>query len=327
MSGARKPRMDFQRYGSTYQLRLASVEDIAQLLELSESHWMANSAPTDAFACDEVFLRLLDCDQNERVRCDEVRTAAAWLLDVLADHESINDQAQTLCLDHLNLEHRDGQKIRAAAERILTNLSKADGNEISLSQVRDTQQIFAAADANGDGIIPPAAANDPEIAQFMEDIIATVGGETDAGGGTGVSEGRLNQFLAESEAYLAWYNRGQTAIEQDHAMMPFADDTPRRRSNRNSVSRRLRPCALMAFSISPGRLTLHIEAQYRTCDNRRSTPVSARRQKPLLRRNGSMHAKPLNPMARGRPINRTRRLPLLAWKSSPHILSRALAKR
>ena len=67
--------MRFRKYGRAYQLRIESHRDLVHLLDLSESHWMATSAPVDAFACDAVCLKHLDSDGNGRIRCDEVRRA------------------------------------------------------------------------------------------------------------------------------------------------------------------------------------------------------------------------------------------------------------
>ena len=252
MGSARKPRMRLQKYGRTYQLRIESADDLAHLPDLSESHWMANSAPVDAFACDKVFLQLVDSDHNSRIRCDEVRSAVAWLLDMLADREDVGADREALRLDHLNLDRPGAREIQSAAERILTNLGNSGAREITLAQVRDTKRILSAAEANGDGIIPPSAAEEPETGQFIEDILATVGGETDAGGGIGVTEAKLAQFLNEAESYLAWHERGAIPDGKERSeLMPLGAETAvayaALETVRSKVDEYFRLCATVAY--------------------------------------------------------------------------------
>jgi hypothetical protein len=42
--------------------------------------------------------------------------------------------------------------------------------------------MFPASQPNGDGLIPAALAVDPDVAQAINDIIATLGGEVDRSG-------------------------------------------------------------------------------------------------------------------------------------------------
>lgn len=260
-------RMRFRKYGRAFQLRIDSHEDLAHLLDLSESHWMATSAPVDAFACDAVFLKLLDSDENGRVRCDEVRRAARWVLDVLADRSGVDEGADALRLDALRLECDDGARIHAAAKRILRNLRRPDDEIVSLGQVRDRKRIFSAADANGDGIIPPTAAKDEEIAAFVKDVIAAVGGEADAGGIPGVTEALLDRFLKEAEAFVSWSEKGAPADEESRkALMPLGPDTAAAVAALQAVGDKVddyfRLCATVAYApASAASLALNLKPE------------------------------------------------------------------
>ena len=221
-----KPRMEMQKYGRTYQLRLESPDDLAHLQDMNASHWMANSAPLEVFACDRAFLEFVDSDKNGRIRCDEVQRAVDWLLHVLGDYGDVGAESGILRLDHISAEHEEGGRLRSAVERILTNLGKSDDNAVSLADVRNTKTILSAAEANGDGIIPSSAAKDAEIAQFIKDIMATVGSEKDASGGAGVTEGAVEKFLKEAGAYLAWHDKGRAADSGGHSdKMPLGEAT------------------------------------------------------------------------------------------------------
>jgi len=245
-------RMTFLKYGRSYQLRIEDADDLVHLLHLDESHWMATSAPVAAFTCDPVFLEFVDADRNGRIRSGEVRGAVAWLLHVLADRDRLGSKDGTLRLDDINVSHDEGRKLRSAAERILNNLGKPDENRLSLSEVRDTQRILGAADANGDGIIPPSAGKNSEVVEFLEDILATVGGETDAGGRSGVTEASLSRFLSEAASYLVWHERGDDAeSKKDSQLMPLGTDTPAAfrafAAIRTKVDEYFRLCATVSF--------------------------------------------------------------------------------
>ena len=210
--------MTFTRYGRSYQLLMETADDLPHLLHLDESHWMATSAPGSAFACDKVFLANLDTDRNGRIRTREVRDAVEWILHVLSGRDAITAGCDVLQLDDINTLHDEGVRLRSATERILRNIGRAGEETLSLAEIRDTKRILGAADANGDGIIPPNATKDAEVSELIRDVIATVGGEADAGGRTGVTETGLNQFLNEAAAYLAWYERGKKQEAQSEFM-------------------------------------------------------------------------------------------------------------
>jgi len=217
--------MTLIRYGRSYQLLIETADDLPHLLHLDESHWMATSAPVSAFACDKVFLANLDSDHNGRIRTREVRDAVEWLLHALSGRDAITAGCDILQLDDINTLHDEGVGLRSAAERILRNIGRAGEETLSLAEIRDTKRILGAADANGDGIIPPNAAKDTEVSELLRDVIATVGGEADASGKTGVTETGLNQFLNEAAAYLAWHERGEEQAETQSALLPLDADT------------------------------------------------------------------------------------------------------
>ena len=265
MGSKKDARMRLRKYGRSYQLRLESAEDLAHLLNLGESLWMATSAPVDVFTCDKVFLEFVDSDRNGRIRCDEIQAAVEWLLRMFSNRERIGTESDVLRLDDINCDHKEGQELRSAAARILTNLGESGDGEISLSQVRDTQSILASAEANGDGIIPPGIAKETETAKFIEDILATVGGERDASGGAGVTEANLAQFLKEAESYVAWCERGNLPEGREESeLMPLGARTPAAygafEAVRAKIEEYFRLCAAAAydpaaakyFALNPG---------------------------------------------------------------------------
>jgi len=216
-----------QRLGGTYQAVIEKPGDLGLLSRLDETRWVATSIPIESLACDEKFARYVDTDQNGRIRADELKAAQQWLFHMLADRGHLAEGTATLRLADVDTRHDDGRNLCAAAQRILANLGVPDATEITLDQVRSRQAIFAQGLANGDGIIPPGAVEDPGLAEFIKDVLATAGGAPDASGSEGVDAAALDRFLAEARAYLDWHAAGRIPAGEDHTdVMVWGDDTP-----------------------------------------------------------------------------------------------------
>jgi len=190
-------RLIFRNYGGSYQLRIQNAEDLEKIQVLDEVHWAATSIPTDNLHCDKAFTAYVDTDKNGRIRPAELKAAWSWLIRVLADRHRLPEGSDVLRLQDIDRHCPEGQKLRATAELILTNLNMPGKNEISLDQVRDVQSIMARAANNGDGIIPPEVTSDADLAQFITSIMESVGSRMDACGKPGISEDELKKFFHE----------------------------------------------------------------------------------------------------------------------------------
>ena len=195
-----------QKLGGSYQLVIEKPEDLERISELDPARWMATSVPLEGLTCDQAFLNYIDYDRNGRVRADELKAALGWTLRVLADRSRMAEGSASLRLAAIDVSHAEGAAIRASAEQILKNLGVDTGDdaEITLEHVRDRKKILGSGAANGDGIIPPKAVDDEELAGFISDIMETQGPVADASGTEGVGAEGLKKFIAEAEAYLEW---------------------------------------------------------------------------------------------------------------------------
>ncbi len=198
----------FDKYGGYYHLRISNVNDLCHILDLSDGRWMATSCPIFGLNMDSSFLRFLDVDSNGRIISDEVREAIRWLLKYIKLTDSTHQHQSYLSLDLINTDTPEGKALRDSAERVLKNLDLTDSDKISLDQVRNRQSIMARANYNGDGVIPPEVFDNQDTAQFVRDIIATIGSVNDASGLKGINESILEQFKTEAKSYLEWYNQG-----------------------------------------------------------------------------------------------------------------------
>ncbi|MCK4462759.1 MAG: hypothetical protein KAU58_00435, partial [Candidatus Omnitrophica bacterium] len=193
----------FKNYGGSYQLKIQDAQDLEKIQILDEAHWAATSVPINSLNCDYIFASYVDTDQNGRIRTNEVKEAQAWLFRFLTNRSRLSVGTDVLDLNDIDTSHPEGQKLQAVAKLILTNLNSPGAGKISLAQVRDVQSIMASATNNGDGIIPPEATSDSDLAQFITSVIETVGSALDASGKAGISQEQLKPFFHETEAYLA----------------------------------------------------------------------------------------------------------------------------
>ena len=217
--------MTFHRYGRSLHLRITSAEDLARAIDLDEAHWVATSAPVGTINCDPTFLQLLDTDANGRITCHDVRTAIQWLLQVFSDHSGITAAAEVLRLDSLNTDDPAGRTIHTAATKMLRSLSQSDAAEISLEQIRRIRSQVESTPVSEAGVVLPTASEDPQISQFITDVLATVGGADHPSGAQGINQAKLDDFLSQTAAFLQWHQQGQIPPDADSSdIMPLGSD-------------------------------------------------------------------------------------------------------
>lgn len=220
-------KLIFKNYGGSFQLRIQDAEDLEKIQVLDEAHWAATSIPINSLNCDSAFLCYVDTDKNGRIRTDEFKAALIWLFRFLANRHRLSEGTDRLDLSDIDTRHPEGQKLRTAAEFILANLNLPDAQEISLAQVRDVKSIMARAVNNGDGIIPPQATTDSDLAEFITSVMETIGSTPDASGKPGISEGQLKEFFDEAGSYLTWKAKAEIPEgDKTTEVMPWGTETP-----------------------------------------------------------------------------------------------------
>ena len=253
-----KRKFTFVNYGGSYQLRIERAEDLVHLDDLDDPFWMATSAPIDQLRCDRVALEHLDVNRNGRIISGELRRTRRWLFAVLRDLQGVTEGRDLLRLEDVDEAHEDGAKLLAAAHRILANLDRPGSPTISLAEIRDTKSILAKGAVNGDGIIPPRAVSEPELRSLLQDGARTVGTVEGVDGGRGVDAARLDRFVAEAEALLAWRSKA-TEHETRDLLLPLGEETPAGHELlerlRGPIERYFKLCALLQLNESLGRRT------------------------------------------------------------------------
>lgn len=219
-------RMQFEKHGRAYQLRIRTAEDLERILDLDDSLWVAMSAPVSGLNCDAEFLEFVDLDRNQRIRVGELRAAVRWLFERLKARERLADGVADVNLADMDDSHPGGRTCQEAARYILQAVGAASEESISLDQVRAFEESVEASVINGDGVIPPGAAEDEDTQRFISDVMDCLGGHEDLTGQQGISEEELTRFFDQAERYLDWVGRadlpaGQASTE----VMPLGEAT------------------------------------------------------------------------------------------------------
>jgi len=211
---------NFFRAGGFDQVRLDTGHAVTRLAHLDQKLWAALSCPTRGLEMDTRTLDLLDADNDGRIRAGDVIAVVEWLGNLLKNPEILMERQDRLPLDAIDEGKDEGRAVLAAARRILSKCGKAGVEVITLADVAGVEEVFAANDFNGDGIVPAEIVVDPALRRVVEDIIACLGGETDRSGLPGVSTDKVEAFFASAGTFAAW----AAAAESDAALAALGID-------------------------------------------------------------------------------------------------------
>ena len=198
-------RWRFRRLGGFDQVIIESADDIRNLPELDQKLWAALSCPTTGVELDAHTLALLDTDGDGRIRVPEVVTAVSWVCGVLKDPSELLQRSPGLPLASIDDGNDEGRQLLTSARRILVNLGKSDADVITTAETADTGKIFAETAFNGDGVVPPTAAEDAALAGAIADVMTCVGSAPDRSGAQGIDQALSDRFFEQAAAYLDWW--------------------------------------------------------------------------------------------------------------------------
>lgn len=195
-------RWKFFRAGGFDQVALRDGNDIVSLAGLDPKLWVALAMPTRGVELDPRTLDLLDGDKDGRVRVPEILAASAF---VKATFKSPDDVVKGG--DGLALASIADDKVKSAAQRVLTTLGKADAGTITLADIAAHAEIVDKQKHNGDGVLPPDTAEDEDTKKVLLEILDTVGGVVDKGGEKGVGKAQVEAFFGGARGVVEWQGK------------------------------------------------------------------------------------------------------------------------
>lgn len=211
----------FANVGGVMRVNITSGQDIAHLGELDQKMWTVLSCPTVGLELDEKTLKMIDTDNDGKIRVQEVIATAQWLTTVLNNPDLLLRQEDFIPLSALNVENENGKKLERAIRQILKNLG-LEKDSISIADTADIMAIFNKTRFNGDGIITENSTDDADLKQLIRECMDSVGSLKDRSGDDGVDTDLVENFYKQCADYKAWKDEAESRKDE---VFPFGDDT------------------------------------------------------------------------------------------------------
>jgi len=212
----------FSSIGGVNRVNLMSGEDLLNIENLDQKLWTALSCPVDGLEIDSATLKLIDTDNDNRIRVPEVIAAVKWITSVIKNPDDLLLQRKDLPLSAIQDKDKEGKILLASAKQILKNLGHANKPFITIEETSDRKSIFANTKFNGDGIIIEESTDDPNLAKIIANIISCIGSTEDLSGKVGITAEHINDFYTQCEAYASW----QKIVEDNKdTILLFGDKT------------------------------------------------------------------------------------------------------
>lgn len=238
----------YSTIGGVTRVNIETGDDIAHLGELDQKKWTVLSCPVKGLEIDERTLRLMDNDNDEKIRVVEVIDAANWLTKVLKDPNLLLKQESVLELSSINTECEEGKKLYDSAIQILKNLGLEKDN-IFIDDISDRMAIFAKTRFNGDGIITENSSDDEALKAIIANCMKTIGSSKDRSGDDGINADQLESFYTNCADYAAWMADGETRKAE---VFPYGDNTEAALNAYNSLKEKIGDyfmrCKLASFN-------------------------------------------------------------------------------
>jgi len=240
-------RWRFFRAGGFDQVRLESGQDLNALGQLDQKLWIALSCPVTGLEFDRKTLELIDTDNDGRIRAPEIIAAVSWAASLLKNPDDLIKGSAELPLTAIDDRSEEGNRLLNSAKHILATLGKEGAAVITPTDTADTEKIFSKTRFNGDGIIPPEAAGDPELERIITTIMDCCGSDMDRSGQPGIAQEKVDTFYADLQAYAAWYDEAAAG----KGICPLGEDTEAAFGALNAVRAKVEDyfarCRLAAF--------------------------------------------------------------------------------
>ena len=202
----------FSKIGGVFRVNIESGKDLLALDQLDQKLWTALSCPANGLEIDATTLKLIDTDNDGRIRVPEILAATKWITSLLKNPDDLLQQSNTLPLTAINDTTEIGKSLLASAQQILSFLGKASSTTISTDDTQDSTKIFANTQFNGDGIITKQSTESLPLQGLIEDIIKTQGSQIDRCGLDGINAELIEAFYADCQAFDEWKTKAEKCL-------------------------------------------------------------------------------------------------------------------
>jgi len=194
----------FRKLGGAWQLLIPDAEALARISDLDSARWAVTSLPVRDLRVDQAFITYIDPDKRGRILVRQLIEARDWLFSNLSGRAKLPLKTESLALADIDQSKTEGSALHKTAERLIREQSLADKSGVLLADVRSYRATYAKALANGDGVICAESTPEADSADFIKDIIATVGSRKELSGNNGIGIPELEKFIAQGKAFLDW---------------------------------------------------------------------------------------------------------------------------
>ena len=126
----------FSTVGGVTRVNIETGADVAHLNELDQKLWTVLSCPVSGLEFDEKTLRLMDSNNDGRIRVGEVVAASQWLTKVLKDMNYLLEGKDCIDFSQVQADTDEGKEVLESAKLILKQLG-AEKESISLADVAE----------------------------------------------------------------------------------------------------------------------------------------------------------------------------------------------
>jgi hypothetical protein len=216
--------MKYRSIGETAQVIIKNVQDLISLKDLDDTHWVATSAPLDAFHLNIDFLKYIDTGNDGRISSDEVKQSLRWFFDIYVEPSKLKMGVDILDPIELNSESSSYKSINEVYEYIK---SHCDDDKVLLNHVVKLKNEIQAIIIQQSPIVKLETISDDGLKEYFRDIIAIHGGCEHPGGGQGVSVVSVNEFQDIIAKWTEWQAVSNLSDDEHKTeVFPFAKSTP-----------------------------------------------------------------------------------------------------
>ncbi len=197
-------RWKFIRSGGIDQVVIRNGADIVNLEHLDQKLWVALACPTRGLEFDTRTLDLIDSNRDGRIRPPELVAVSRWVREHFVDPDLLMKGGDSIPISAIRTDSDEGRMLSEEARSLLEVIGKPESETIALADLTERQDLLSKRGYNGDGVVPETAADDPQTAQLIQQIIDAVGGVADRNGKIGVDAAHAETFFAQARALHDW---------------------------------------------------------------------------------------------------------------------------